>query len=190
MAESAPAPHFSTMTRSPLPELTGILRPAALTVLAASALSACAARQPALPPPPAPAVVPIVPELAPPPVPPGALQAGAADAPAPPLDVATGEATYYASFFDGRPTASGVVFRNAEPLAAHRTYPFGTLIRVVNQANGREVVVTVVDRGPHGTSPRAQRTIVDLSHSAAAELDMIRAGRAAVRVEVLRWGGG
>lgn len=107
-----------------------------------------------------------------------------------PLEEAEGEATYYASKFDGRRAASGVVFRNSEPYAAHRSYPFGTLVRVTNLVNDRSVIVRVIDRGPHGTSARAQRTIIDVSQSAARELDFIRAGRIPVRVEVLEWGSG
>ena len=106
------------------------------------------------------------------------------------LAEAEGEATYYASKFDGRRAASGVVFRNSEPYAAHRTYPFGTVVRVTNLANERSVIVRVIDRGPHGTSARAKRTIIDVSQSAAQDLDFIRAGRVPVRVEVLEWGDG
>jgi rare lipoprotein A len=106
------------------------------------------------------------------------------------LETAEGEATYYASKFDGRRSASGIVFRNSEAYAAHRTYPFGTIVRVTNLANDSSVVVEVIDRGPHGSSARAKRTIIDLSQSAARELDFIRAGRVPVRVEVLEWGSG
>jgi rare lipoprotein A len=108
----------------------------------------------------------------------------------PALSTATGEATYYADKFDGRRTASGIVFRNSRPYAAHRTYPFGTMLRVTNVANKRWVIVRVVDRGPHGTSARARRTIIDLSRSVAERLGFVRAGRTAVRVEVLEWGDG
>jgi rare lipoprotein A len=108
----------------------------------------------------------------------------------PALSTASGEATYYANKFDGRRTASGIVFRNSKPYAAHRKYPFGTVLRVTNQANQRSIVVTVVDRGPHGTSARARRTIIDLSRSAAEQLGFVSAGRTPVRVEVLEWGDG
>lgn len=107
-----------------------------------------------------------------------------------PLAAAEGEATYYASKFDGRRAASGIVFRNSEPYAAHRTYPFGTLVRVTSLVNDRSVTVRVVDRGPHGSSARARRTIIDLSQSVARELDFLSAGRIPVRIEVLEWGPG
>jgi rare lipoprotein A len=108
----------------------------------------------------------------------------------PALSTATGEATYYADRFDGRRTASGIIFRNSEPYAAHRHYPFGTVVRVTNQANRRWAIVRIVDRGPHGTSERQRRTIIDLSRSVAERLGFVRAGRAPVRVEVLQWGDG
>lgn len=102
--------------------------------------------------------------------------------------VLAGEATYYADKFEGRRTASGVPFRQAEMYAAHRTLPFGTVVRVTNERNGRSVVVRVVDRGPWGSAAKRRNTIIDLSRTAAERLDYIRAGRAPVRVEVLLWG--
>lgn len=100
----------------------------------------------------------------------------------------TGEATYYADKFEGRRTASGIRFRQAEMYAAHRTLPFGTVVRVTNVRNGRSVVVRVVDRGPWGSTAKRRNTIIDLSRSAAERLDYIRAGRAPVRLEVMLWG--
>jgi rare lipoprotein A len=104
------------------------------------------------------------------------------------LESTEGVATYYASSLDGRPTASGVVFRNSELLAAHRTYPFGTLLRVTNLANDRSVLVRVVDRGPNGATAEARRLVIDLSQAAATRLDFMQQGLARVRVEVLSWG--
>jgi rare lipoprotein A len=101
-----------------------------------------------------------------------------------PLAVDQGEASYYGDEFEGRATASGEPFRQSELTAAHRTYPFGTILRVVNLQNGRQVMVRVNDRGP-----RKPARIVDLSRRAAEALEMIAAGRVKVRVEVLRWGG-
>jgi rare lipoprotein A len=102
----------------------------------------------------------------------------------------TGEATFYANMFEGRRTASGIPFRQNQMVAAHRAYPFGTLLRVTNMANNRSVNVRVVDRGPFGSGAKAQRTVLDLSRRAAGELGYIQAGRAEVRVEVLEWGEG
>lgn len=106
-------------------------------------------------------------------------------APAPAvLATVTGEASYYAEALEGRRTASGSVFHNAEMVAAHRSYPFGTVLRVTNPRSGASVEVTVVDRGPFGRSGR----ILDLSRAAAARLGYIREGHADVEVEVLSWG--
>lgn len=104
------------------------------------------------------------------------------------LAEANGTATYYADKFDGRRTASGIVFWNSEPYAAHRDYPFGTVVRVTNTRNGRTVTLEVVDRGPNGAAAIARNTIIDVSRSAAEELGFVRAGRVPVRVEVLSWG--
>lgn len=105
-----------------------------------------------------------------------------------PLATDFGEATYYADFFHGRTAASGLTFRNDELYAAHRTYPFGTVVRVTNLANQKNVLVLLIDRGPNGTSERARRTIIDLSRRAAEILDFVADGRIRVRVDVLEWG--
>jgi rare lipoprotein A len=106
------------------------------------------------------------------------------------LQTVTGEATFYADKFEGRRTASGIPFRQHQLVAAHRAFPFGTLLRVTNTSNDRAVNVRVVDRGPFGAGPRAQRTVIDLSRRAAEQLGYIQAGRTQVRVEVLEWGDG
>jgi rare lipoprotein A len=95
-----------------------------------------------------------------------------------------GFATYYANSFDGDRTASGERFDQDKLVAAHRTLPFGTRIRVVNLENRRSVVLRVVDRGPYA----GRRTIVDVSRAAARRLRMIRDGRVRVRLEVLEYG--
>lgn len=102
------------------------------------------------------------------------------------LRTATGEASFYADKFEGRRTASGIPFRQNQMVAAHRAYPFGTVLRVTNTRNDKSVNVRVVDRGPFGKQSR----ILDLSTRAARELDYLAAGRAQVRVEVLEWGDG
>ena len=104
------------------------------------------------------------------------------------LEAATGQATYYADHFDGDRTASGIPFRQNQMVAAHRSFPFGTLLRVTHTGNDRSVNVRVVDRGPFGGG--SERPIIDLSRRAASELGFVDAGRAAVRVEVLEWGEG
>jgi len=69
-------------------------------------------------------------------------------------------------------------------VAAHPTYPFGTIVRVTNLENGRSATVRILDRGP----ARANGVIIDVSRRAADKLGFIREGRTRVRLEVLRWG--
>ena len=103
------------------------------------------------------------------------------------LEVREGLATYYGREFDKRMTASGVRFDHRSMVAAHPAYPFGTLVRVTNLANGRSVQVRIQDRGP-APGPRANGVIIDVSLAAARALRFVQAGRAPVRLEVLRWG--
>ena len=103
------------------------------------------------------------------------------------LEVRTGLASYYGPGFEGKQTASGIPFDKTAMVAAHPTYPFGTVVRVTNLANKRTVDVRVVDRGP-ARGPRSQGVLIDVSQGAAADLDFIRQGRTKVRLEVLRWG--
>jgi rare lipoprotein A len=80
----------------------------------------------------------------------------------------TGYASYYAAKFEGRKTANGERYRKKELTAAHRTLPFGTLLKVTNPQNGKWVVVRVNDRGPHH-----RKRIIDLSYRAAKHLGMV-----------------
>lgn len=91
-----------------------------------------------------------------------------------------GTASYYASKFEGRPTASGERYRAGELTAAHRSLPFGSLVRVTNPANGKSVTVRVNDRGPF-TAGR----VIDVSRAAAEELGLIARGHAPVELEVI-----
>ena len=115
----------------------------------------------------------------------------ATQAPAKPavLDKQFGDATFYASRFDGRMTASGRVFDGDRAMAAHRSYPFGTVVRVTCLRNRRSVNVVIVDRGPYGKNHR-EGAIIDLSRSAATKLGIITRGQARVKLEVLLWGKG
>lgn len=85
--------------------------------------------------------------------------------------VESGKATYYAKKFHNRKTTSGIKYHQDSLVCAHRKYPFGTKLLVKNLQNLKEVIVEVIDRGPH-----KKGRIVDLSYAAAKELDMIRAG--------------
>jgi rare lipoprotein A len=99
-----------------------------------------------------------------------------------------GLASYYGPGFHGKPTASGARFDMHAMVAAHPSWPFGTLVRVTNLANGRTVRVRILDRGP-AAGPRADGVLIDLSYGAARTLGFLRSGRTRVRLEVLRWGG-
>ena len=103
------------------------------------------------------------------------------------LEVREGLASYYGPGFNGKVTASGSRFNMNALVAAHPSYPFGTVLRVTNVVNGRAVEVRVVDRGP-AQGPRKEGVIIDVSYKAADTLNFVRAGRTRVRVEVLRWG--
>lgn len=94
--------------------------------------------------------------------------------------VEVGVASFYAHEYDGRRTASGARYDERAMVAAHPTLPFGTRIRVTNLANGRSVVLRVVDRGPF-----RRGRVVDVSRRAARELGFLRQGTTRVRVEVL-----
>lgn len=103
------------------------------------------------------------------------------------LEVREGLASYYGQEFDGKVAASGVRFDVNAMVAAHPSYPFGTLVRVTNLRNGRTVRVRIQDRGP-APRPRADGVIIDLSRGAAQTLGFIPNGRTRVRLEVLGWG--
>lgn len=98
-----------------------------------------------------------------------------------------GYATYMARMFHGRTSASGETFDERRLVAAHRTLPFGSVVRVTNVQNGRSVTVRIVDRGPYGKNYR-EGTIIDLSRAAARRLRMIEDGQVRARLEILRLG--
>lgn len=75
-------------------------------------------------------------------------------------------------------TASGERMNPAKMTAAHRSYRFGTKVRVTNRHNGRSVIVRINDRGPF-----IKGRVVDVSKAAAAKLGMIRAGHAPVCIQ-------
>jgi len=92
--------------------------------------------------------------------------------------VATGTASYYANAFHGRQTANGEIFNMRAFTAAHKSLPFGTVVRVTNLNNGKMVFVTINDRGPY-----VGKRIIDLSKAAAKQLDMVDAGLSKVKIE-------
>jgi rare lipoprotein A len=91
-----------------------------------------------------------------------------------------GEASYYGNELAGNRTASGERFNPRAFTAAHRSLPMGTRLRVTNQSNGKSVIVRVNDRGPFVRS-----RIIDVSYAAAQQIQMVRAGRAQVKLEIV-----
>jgi rare lipoprotein A len=94
-----------------------------------------------------------------------------------------GIASYYADEFNGRTTSNGEVFDMHKLTAAHRTLPFGTVVRVTNTQNGRSVVVRINDRGPFKDD-----RVIDLSLEGAKQIGMISGGTAPVSLEILEFG--
>lgn len=74
-------------------------------------------------------------------------------------------ATYYADKFNGRKTSSGERFHNKHYTAAHMKLPFGTMVRVTNESNGKFVDVKVNDRGPY-----SKKLEIDLTKTAFMEI--------------------
>ncbi len=91
-----------------------------------------------------------------------------------------GIASWYGKDFHGKLAANGEVFDMTAYTAAHRKLPLGSLVRVVNLANGKSVQVRINDRGPY-----IPGRMLDLSHAAALELDMVEAGTSVVQIEVI-----
>ncbi len=96
--------------------------------------------------------------------------------------IEVGYASYYSREFAGKRTASGEIFDPMKLTAAHKTLPFGTLVKVTNLKNGRSVVVRINDRGPY-----VKGRIIDLSYKAALKIGMVSHGVAKVKLEVIRW---
>jgi len=99
-------------------------------------------------------------------------------------DALHGTASWYGGVFNGRKTASGERFDMYAMTACHPTLPFGSLVRVVDRANKRSVVVRITDRG----NLESQDRIIDLSYGAAKRLAITKSGLAKVDLEVLSLG--
>lgn len=156
------------------------LRLAAASSLALIFAAGCAHRatiasQPApapLPAPGAPPAQPSVPSSAPPvalgqPIAPGGYSE-------------QGVASWYGNPFNGRRTSNGEVYDMHEFTAAHRTLPFGSMVRVTNLSNGMQTEVRINDRGPF-----VANRVIDLSLSAAQAIGMVGPGTARVRLEMM-----
>jgi rare lipoprotein A len=92
----------------------------------------------------------------------------------------TGLASWYGHPYHGRASASGEIYDMEQMTAAHRTLPFGTMVRVRDLDNEKSVDVRINDRGPF-----VDGRIIDLSHAAARAIEMIGPGTARVRLEIL-----
>ena len=91
-------------------------------------------------------------------------------------------ASYYHDKFNGKKTASGTRFNNQKLTAAHRKFPFGTKLKITNEANGKSVVVEVTDRGPF-----ARGREIDLSKKAFMDITSNKnSGAVIVKIEELR----
>lgn len=91
-----------------------------------------------------------------------------------------GIASWYGHPYDGRRAADGETYDMETLVAAHRTLPFNTWVRVYNLNNNKTVDVRIIDRGPF-----VDGRIIDLSHAAAQAIDMIGPGIAQVRLEII-----
>lgn len=137
-------------------------------LVTACAANGCAGRRPlasSVPPPPAPEPIPSLPPSTP--LVPGAY-------------AEQGVASWYGVPFHGRRAASGEIFDMNTLVAAHRTLPFGSFVRVTNLNNGKQTDVRIIDRGPF-----VEGRVLDLAHAAAVALGMIGTGTAPVRIELL-----
>ena len=99
---------------------------------------------------------------------------------APPGTEFRGQASYYGPGFDGNPTASGAIFDKDAMTAAHKTLKFGTKVEVTNLSNGKKVIVTITDDGPH-----IPGRIIDLSEGAMKAIGGIGSGVVNVKLRVL-----
>ena len=91
-----------------------------------------------------------------------------------------GVASWYGESFHGKQAANGELFDMEALTAAHRTLPLGSMVRVVNLANGKYLHVRITDRGPY-----VNNRILDLSRGAAALLGMMEGGLSIVRVQLV-----
>jgi rare lipoprotein A len=94
-----------------------------------------------------------------------------------------GIASWYGHPYHGRRAANGEVYDMDLLTAAHRTLPFGAIVRVASLDNGKEVTVRITDRGPF-----VEGRTIDLSRAAARAIRMIGPGTARVRLQLLAYG--
>lgn len=93
----------------------------------------------------------------------------------------TGKASFYGERWNGRKTSNGEVFNTSLLTAAHKTLPFGTLVKVTNEANGKTVIVRINDRGPF-----IKGRVIDLSKAAFSAIESINKGVTKVKLEIIK----
>lgn len=91
-----------------------------------------------------------------------------------------GKATFYGEAVQGNHTASGDIFDMNKMTAAHKTLPFGTIVKVTNLANGKSVEVTINDRGPYGYG-----RVIDLSSAAFEQIAWLGTGIIDIQFEII-----
>jgi rare lipoprotein A len=92
----------------------------------------------------------------------------------------SGKASFYSNRFHGRKMSDGTSYHRDSLTCAHRTFPFGTMLEVINPKNNKKVIVKVTDRGP-----RYRGRVIDLSYAAAKKLGIVSQGVA--QVEIREW---
>ena len=93
----------------------------------------------------------------------------------------SGIASYYGKGLHGSKTANGERHNRNEMVAAHRSLPFGTKVKVTNLSNGKEVVVKINDRGPF-----VKGRVIDLSYGAFSKIENPGKGITKVKLDVLK----
>ena len=92
----------------------------------------------------------------------------------------TGTSAWYGLRAHGKRTASGKTFDSTQLTAAHRTLPFGTMVKITHKKTKKSAIVQITDRGPSSPS-----YIIDISRQAAINIGMLRQGRATVTLEIV-----
>ncbi len=93
----------------------------------------------------------------------------------------SGIASFYDNYFNGKKMAGGGLFDNTKMTCAHKTLPFGTILKVTNLANDKTVTVKVTDRGPY-----IKGRVLDLTLAAARALGYVNRGTAQVMYEIIQ----
>ncbi len=91
-----------------------------------------------------------------------------------------GQASWYGNRFHGKLTASGETYNMNAYTSAHKSLPFGTIVRVTNTANNKSVDVKINDRGPY-----VKGRVIDLSYQAFTQIGNIKKGTVPVKIEII-----